>query len=199
MFVGGLVGVMFLLTVSERAAHGPILRGAPPLKRQMIYREAPRFTLISQDTERLSLRDLRGKMVLVNFIYTSCPDVCPLATAKFYRLQQLLQSGGLERQVFLLSITTDPTIDTPSVLKEYGSRYGADFSFWTFLTGAPEQITQAWEGFGVVVVSRARGDVDHTSMTFLLDRTGRIRLIYLGYGWREEDVVAQMTRLLEEG
>jgi protein SCO1/2 len=106
---------------------------------------------------------------------------------------------GLQGQVSLLSITTDPAIDTPSVLKEYGRRSGADFSFWAFLTGTSEQITQVWEGFGVVAVSRARGDVDHTSMTFLLDRTGRIRLIYLGYGWREEDMVTQMTKLLGEG
>lgn len=199
MFLGGLVSVALLWVVSEVLAHGSLHRGAPPLERQAIYRTAPRFALITQEGEQLTLRDLGGKVVLVNFVYTSCPDVCPLATAKFHRLQHLLRARGLQGQVFLLSITTDPAIDTPSVLKEYGRRSGVDFSFWTFLTGTSEQITQVWEGFGVVAVSRARGDVDHTSMTFLLDRTGRIRLIYLGYGWREEDMVAQMTTLLGEG
>lgn len=199
MSVGGLVGVLLLSAVSEPVAHGPAHRGTPPLARQAIYRQAPRFNLITQDGDRLALRDLWGKVVLVNFVYTSCPDVCPLATAKFQRLQHLLRARGLQSNVSLLSITTDPAVDTPSVLKEYGRRYGVDFSFWAFLTGAREQITRVWDGFGVVAVSRARGDIDHSSMAFLLDRTGRIRLIYLGYGWREEDVAVEMTRLLEEG
>ncbi len=171
--------------MSEVLAHGSLHRGAPPLKRQAIYRTAPRFALITQEGEQLTLRDLGGKVVLVNFVYTSCPDVCPLATAKFHPLQHLLRARGLQGQVSLLSITTDPAIDTPSVLKAYGLRSGADFSFWTFLTGAPEQVTRVWESFGVVAVARERGDIDHTSMAFLLDRTGRLCLIYLGCGWPE--------------
>ncbi|MFQ5881743.1 MAG: SCO family protein [Candidatus Methylomirabilales bacterium] len=100
--------------------------------------------------------------------------------------EHLVRVQGLQRQVYLLSISTDPAVDAPSVLKEYGRRYDADFSFWAFLTGAPVEMARAWERFGVVTVTRARGDVDHTSMTFLLDRAGRPRLIYLGCGWREE-------------
>ncbi|MFQ5657564.1 MAG: SCO family protein [Candidatus Methylomirabilales bacterium] len=199
IFLGGLVVVALLSAASKPLAHGPAHRGTPPLTRQAIYRQAPRFTLITQDGERLALRDLGGKVVLVNFIYTSCPDVCPIATAKFLRLQHLLQTQGLQGHISFLSITTDPAIDAPSVLKAYGRRYGADFSNWTFLTGGPEEITQVWEAFGVVAVSRARGDIDHSSMAFLLDRTGRIRLIYRGYGWDEEDVAAQVATLLEEG
>lgn len=173
-------------------------RGTPPAVRQEIYQRSPLFTLTTQDGERLALQDLTGRVVLINFIYTSCPDVCPVATAKFARLQRFIKGAGLEGQVFLLSITTDAEVDTPSVLKEYGRRYGAEFTHWAFLTGSRTELTQTRDAFGVVTVERARGDIDHTSMTFLLDRRGRIRLIYLGYGWQEEDVVADMATLLRQ-
>lgn len=185
-------------TDSLSLAHEPGNRGTPPLERQAIYHHAPRFALMTQEAERLALEDLRDKVVLVNFIYTSCPDVCPVATAKFRRVQQLARARGLEDQVFLLSISTDPTVDTPAVLTDYGHRYGADFSFWAFLTGPPDEVARVWDRFGVVAVVRGRGDIDHTSMSYLLDGRGRLRLIYLGYGWREEDVVADIVRLIQK-
>ncbi|MCZ6550855.1 MAG: SCO family protein [candidate division NC10 bacterium] len=199
MFLGGLMGLVLLWAGADGVAHGPPHRGLSPLTRQAIYDEPPRFTLITQGGERLAVQDLWGKVVLVNFIYTSCPDVCPLATAKFRRIQHLLRVWGLEKQVYLLSISTDPAIDTPAVLMAYGRRHRVDFSFWAFLTGSSGEVARVWDRFGVVAVARGRGDIDHSSMTFLLDRTGRLRLIYLGYGWREEDVAKDMAGLLEEG
>ncbi len=195
----GLVGLALLCGGADGLAHEPLQRGTPPLRQQAIYHRAPRFTLITQGGKQLALKDLSGKVVLVNFIYTSCPDVCPLATAKFRRIQQLLEARGLQTQVYLLSISTDPTVDTPAALRTYGRRYGADFSFWAFLTGTPGELARIWDRFGVVTVAQGRGDIDHTNMTFLLDRTGRIRLIYLGYGWREEDVAGDIATWLKRG
>ncbi|MFQ5896559.1 MAG: SCO family protein [Nitrospinota bacterium] len=198
--LGGLVGLAMLWAGGDGRAHDRRPhRGTPPLGRQAIYHEAPRFTLITQGGDRLGLEDLRGKVILVNFIYTSCPDVCPLATAKFRRVQRLLRARGLQGVVHLLSISTDPTLDSPAALAAYGRRHGADFSFWAFLTGPAGALARVWERFGVVAVARGRGDIDHTSMTFLLDRVGRFRLLYRGYGWREEDVVRDIARLLEQG
>jgi protein SCO1/2 len=194
---GGLVGLVVLWTVLPAASHGPAPhRGRAPVERQAIYREAPDFTLITQGGERLALADLYGKVVLVNFIYTSCPDVCPVATAKFRRIQELVRARGVARQVYLLSISADPAVDTPAVLEDYGRRHGADFASWAFLTGPAAQVARVWDRFGVVAVARGRGDIDHTSMTFLLDRGGKFRLVYLGHGWREEDVAADIARLL---
>ena len=193
------MGLVLLWAGADGVAHGPPHRGLSPLTRQAIYDEPPRFTLITQGGERLAVQDLWGKVVLVNFIYTSCPDVCPLATAKFRRIQHLLRLRGLEKQVYLLSISTDPAIDTPAVLMAYGRRYRVDFSFWAFLTGPSGEVARVWDRFGVVAIARGRGDIDHSSMTFLLDRTGRLRLIYLGYGWREEDVAGDIAKLLEKG
>ena len=76
---------------------------------------APAFTLVAQDERRLSLADLRGKAVVITFIYTTCADTCPLLTAKMAALQGRLGADFAPR-VFFVSITVDPERDTPAVL-----------------------------------------------------------------------------------
>src|SRR6266498_3510635 len=79
---------------------------------------APEFTLTTQDSQRLSLNELRGKVVAVTFIYATCADTCPLLTAKMASLQTRL-GADFGPKVFFVSITVDPERDTPDVLKLY--------------------------------------------------------------------------------
>src|SRR5437867_10049200 len=88
---------------------------------------APAFTLLAQDERRLSLADLRGKVVVLTFIYTTCADTCPLLTAKLAGLQGRLGADFGARVVFA-SVTIDPERDTPAVLKAYGIAHGARFN-----------------------------------------------------------------------
>src|SRR5919106_3845553 len=93
---------------------------------------APAFTLTTQDGRRLALEELRGKVVVVTFIYTSCADACPLLTAKMAALQDDLGSD-FGPKIFFLSITVDPERDTPEVLTRYAQVHGANLSSWAFL------------------------------------------------------------------
>ena len=86
---------------------------------------APEFTLTTQDGARLALRDLRGKVIAVTFIYASCVDTCPLLTAKLAGLQAKL-GGDFGARVFFASVTVDPERDTPEVLKRYARAHGAN-------------------------------------------------------------------------
>ena len=86
---------------------------------------APNFALTSQDGAEVTLAALRGKVVAVTFIYTSCPDVCPMLTDKLARVQDELGSD-FGTKVAFVSITTDPELDTPGVLKEYAAAFDAD-------------------------------------------------------------------------
>jgi len=70
--------------------------------------------------------------------------------------------------VFLLSVTTDPEVDRPKVLKSYAERYQAEFSNWSFLTGDVRALTAVWKNFGVKVERKARGLVNHTSLTAVI-------------------------------
>src|SRR5262245_52052060 len=90
---------------------------------------APELSLTTQDGQRLSLTELRGKVVAVTFIYASCTDTCPLLTAKMAGLQAAL-GADFGPKIFFLSITVDPERDTPAVLQRYAQAHGANFAGW---------------------------------------------------------------------
>src|SRR4029450_10607686 len=125
--------------------------------------KAPAFVLLDQEGNRFDSTTLRGKVVVLNFIFTTCTDVCPLFTANFAQLQRTLKNE--HANVFLVSVTPDPEVDSPNVLKSYAQRYGEDFQNWAFLTGSESQLKQVWKGFDVRVVKKGRGLVQHTSLT----------------------------------
>jgi len=86
--------------------------------------------------------------MVVAFAYTTCVDVCPLITAALRQIQIALTPEE-RTEVQLLTITTDPEIDSPKVLRAYAKRYGAEFENWAFLTGDPAVLAQVWKNFGV--------------------------------------------------
>lgn len=159
---------------------------------------APEFTLTSQDGNRLSLRDLRGKVVAVTFIYTSCADTCPLLTAKMAGLQARLGADFGPKVVFV-SITVDPERDTPEILKHYAETHGAKAAGWAFLTGAPTEIREVARRYGIYYKKTARGDVDHTFLTSLIDQSGTLRVQYLGVQFDPDELLRDLRTLLGEG
>lgn len=116
-----------------------------------IIKVAPNFTLINQDNETVSLLQFRGKVVLIGFIYTECPDqdFCILLSADMQKIQDRL-GNRLGEDVIMLSISFDPETDTPSVLKSYGEAHNANFEGWQFLTGDNESITAVINDYGVL-------------------------------------------------
>jgi protein SCO1/2 len=137
------------------------------------------FTLVDQNSREFKFSQLAGRALVVAFAYTTCPDVCPLITAALRQVQSGLTPDE-RTKVFLLTITTDPEIDAPKVLAGYGKRYGADLATWSFLTGDPAVLQKVWKNFGVGVKRKARGLVDHTPLTAVVDRQGRMRVAYIG-------------------
>lgn len=158
---------------------------------------APEFTLITQDSKQLSLRDLRGDVVAVTFIYASCTDTCPMLTAKLVALQRRLQPREAQK-VFFAAITVDPERDTVEVLKRYAGAHSADQGGWAFLTGTPAQIRAVARSYGVFYKKQAKGDVDHTFLTSLIDASGTLRVQYLGVRFDPDEFLADLRALLEE-
>jgi protein SCO1/2 len=158
---------------------------------------APGFALVSQDGAEVTLESLRGKVVAVAFIYTACPDVCPMLTDKMARVQDELGADFGSKVVFL-SITVDPERDTPAVLKEYAAALGANLAGWSFLTGKPAAIREVAHRYGVAVVPAAGGQIDHTLLTTLVDRRGVMRVQYLGYRFDEEEFRHDLQDLVSE-
>ena len=158
---------------------------------------APDFTLTSQNGGEVTLESLRGKVVAVTFIYTSCPDVCPMLTDKMARVQDEL-GADFGSKIAFLSISVDPEHDTPAVLKEYAEALGADLNGWSFLTGTPAAVREVAHRYGVAVAPAADGGVDHTLLTTLVDRQGTMRVQYLGYRFDPEEFRQDLLRLVNE-
>lgn len=166
---------------------------------------APGFSLTDQDNRKVSLEDLRGKVVLVSFIYTHCTTGCPLTTAKLASIHDELKGKDLH----IVSVTIDPAHDTPAVLKKYGQQYkGVDFRSWSFLTGTPEEISDVLLEYKISSEVRAKrgktGEVvsvsivDHALKTYLIDRKGTKRVEYWGQDFDPKVVIKDLTRVLGE-
>jgi len=192
-----LLGLLFLVLLPvDLHAHVP---GAPrevPPTSATPNTKAPEYVLLNQEGNRFDSTTLRGKVVVLNFIFTTCTDVCPLFTANLAELQRTLKNE--QNNIFLVSITTDPEVDSPKVLKSYAQRYGADFQNWAFLTGSESQLKQIWKGFDVRVIKKGRGLVQHTSLTTVIDRQGIRRFNFFGEKWPLKDLLRDTSALLEE-
>jgi protein SCO1 len=158
---------------------------------------APDFALTSQDGAPATLRELRGKVVAVTFIYTSCPDVCPMLTDKMARVQDEL-GADFGSKIAFLSISVDPEHDTPEVLREYAEALGANLAGWSFLTGSPAAVREVAHRYGVAVAPAADGQVDHTLLTTLVDRQGVMRVQYLGYRFDPDEFRHDLQGLVNE-
>ena len=157
---------------------------------------APEFTLTTEGGLRLSLAELRGKVLAVTFIYASCTDTCPLLTAKMAELQRRL-GRDFGPRVRFVSITVDPAVDTPEVLRGYARAHGADLQGWSFLTGTSAEIKDVVRRYGGYASKSASG-VDHLFITSLIDRQGMIRVQYLGYRFAPDEMLADLRALLYE-
>ena len=167
--------------------------------RLAVLRTAPDFTLTTQDGKTLRLADLRGKVVLVSFVFTTCNGSCPATTHRMSQVAQTLAKDHLADKVQLLSVTLDPKRDKPAVLRDYMRLYDVDAKHWTFLTGSPERIDKVLSDWGMWARPGANGQLDHPSRVFLLDGRGRIREIYNLDFFKPEWVREDVQLLLKEG
>jgi protein SCO1/2 len=194
------VRTLAAITAILLAVSTPVLAHFPiPPKKTNRGREAnqvpvPDFALIDQEGRRFRFADTRGKLVVATFVFTTCPDVCPLLTAKFAAIQRALREKKMD-DYLLLSITTDPERDTPAAMKTYAERYQADFAHWLFLTGPRNELARVWKGFGVTVRKTADGQAQHTALTTLIDRAGIRRVDYYTDKWNEKEILRDIATL----
>ncbi len=160
---------------------------------------APPVALIDAEEKPFRLDRLRGKAVVVSFIYTTCNGSCPATTHNLYRVQQALKEAGLwGRQVEFVSISLDPARDTPEVLRRYAKIYGTDPAAWHFLTGPPDRVSRVIASWGMWARVGPSGVLDHPSRIFLIDPRGRQREIYNLEFLTPEGVLQDVRTVLQE-
>ena len=137
-----------------------------------VGQSVPDFTLINQDRQRISLSQFRGKVVGVNFIYTSCvlPQFCYRVANHFSVVRDRLRDR-MGRDLVLLTVTFDPARDTPARLAQYASQWKADAKTWHFMTGSAPEVERVCGMFGVDFFAD-EGLMSHSVRTAVIDRQG---------------------------
>ena len=166
-------------------------------KRLPVIGPAPPFTLTSQDNKPVSLVDFHGKVVAVTFIYTGCPDICPLLTQKMVDVQDGLDAV-FGAKIAFVSISLDPEHDTPEVLKDYAQFWGAKPEGWSFLTGSLEAVRDVTRRYGVFFAKKEDGSVEHSQLTTLVDADGQMRVQYIGWRFNPDEFRHDLLSLVDK-
>lgn len=209
--------VLLILGAALPAAAGlalPVQAGhltMTEVERRMLDREkffqlfeaqsAPDFALQDAEGRPVGLAGLRGKAVVLHFIYASCPDVCPLHADLLARIQEMVNQTPMREQVSFVSITTDPEHDTPEVMRGFGEAHGLDPENWTFLTSGPErpdETVRLAKAYGLVFMPMPEGQQMHAVVTHVIDREGRLRAKFHGLEFDPTNLVLYLNALAHD-
>lgn len=192
------VGILSLLAVGAAAL--TLLFAKPASFRGTSYGEpypqAADFSLARANGETFRLSEQKGKIVLLFFGYTACPDVCPTTLAELNQVMGEL--GDKTRQVQVVFVSVDPERDTPEKIQEYVEHFNPNF---IGLSGNPDELQIIWNNYGVfrerVESQSAFGYIiNHTARTYLIDQNRNLRLSY-GFQTPVEDMVHDIEILLK--
>ncbi len=158
-------------------------------------RAAPDFSLRGSDGVELTLGRFRGKVVVLGFGFTSCPDVCPTTLGVLAQARKKLGAEGRELQV--VYITVDPERDDAERLRDYLGRFDPSFLGGT---GTAEELAAVRRDYGIAATRQtpeAGSGFAHSSYTYLIDRAGRLRAL-MPYGHSPDDYVHDLEILLKQ-
>jgi len=176
--VAGL-GIVLGTVLWLRLGPHPQFNGSPDGLNQ--YGSVPDFSLTDRSGNSVTLAQLRGRIWIADFIYTTCTDTCPLQTAMMAKLQE---EYAAQPDIQLVSITVDPERDTPQALTLYADKYQANAKRWYFLSGPRDRIVQLiQQGFHLAVAAipagaDSDGMIPHSPRFVLVDKEARIRGYY---------------------
>lgn len=137
---------------------------------------APALALRNYTGQSVHLSALRGKAVLVTFVYTHCPDVCPLMVSKLAAAQR--QLGPEARNLQIIAVTVDPKNDTPRAVTQFLAARGATGRM-DYLIGSVAQLLPVWKAWGIEVIVNKKGDAQsHSALVLGITSSGKIVVAY---------------------
>lgn len=161
------------------------------------------FSLLDHNNQKVVFPDeYLGKILLVGYVYTHCPDICPAITYNMRDVQQLVDDSS---NFTLISISFDPERDSPSILSDYAANYRLDTDSWSLLTGERKEVDDVLELLEISTVKtptrfledgKAIYFIDHTDRVTLIDREGNIRKQYIGSEFNPDEVAQDVNKLI---
>jgi len=162
------------------------------------------YNLINQDGDEVVFPEIIiGHITVMGFIYTNCPDICPMTTHNIYLTEKQLKEEGIENVKFV-ALSFDPDRDSPEVLKKFAAIRDLDFKSWTLLTGEITTVNELLKRFDVKAIktdesidedSNLEYSMMHTDRISLIDKNGRLRKNYKGSTLKIEEIVKDIKTL----
>ncbi len=199
----GVVAALVTAMVSPGWAHSPgeLASKLAAKERYMAVEETPFPDFVLEDAagRRVNSRDFLGKVMVLNFIYTKCPDECPLHSELIAEIQAGVNRTPMKDLVAFVSITTDPDNDTPEALRAYGPVHGLDGANWVFLTSKePDATRKLAADLRQKFTAREGGILQHALVTYLIGAKGRLRARYFGLKFDPANLIRHINGLLHE-
>jgi cytochrome oxidase Cu insertion factor (SCO1/SenC/PrrC family) len=185
-FIWGALGIVVLVVVAAGLWSVSEETGAPSSEDLPVLGRLPDFSLVERSGRPLTRDDLAGRVWVANFIFTSCRGVCPLLSSRMAKLRESL--ADIDPSVMSVSLSVDPTRDSPDVLRGYAERSGADPNDWLFATGDYAEVHRLiGEGFRLSVAEQSPEEagesgelITHSDRFVLVDEDSQIRGYYHG-------------------
>ncbi|MGB9729772.1 MAG: SCO family protein [Thermoprotei archaeon] len=187
------------------------------LRGNQIYnppKQAVDFRLVDQNGSVINLSDFKGKVIVLTFIYTHCPDICPVIVKHLVDAYDKLIQMGLKDQVVIVFVSVDPYGDNVTAMKEYSERFNASSLYFLtnntagLLTSSPSNLTDlrlVWNSYNIYVqinktsIEEGWYEVDHTTVVYIIDKNFRLRAALFGVPplWSTDDVVYDVNILIK--
>jgi protein SCO1 len=153
----------------------------------------PEIPMVNQAGQPVTFAKFRGKALLLTFVDSKCTEDCPIITARFQKVNQLLErEGQVWSSSHLLTVSIDPANDTPPVLRQYGLKYldndAQGFAHWSFVDLTAANLKKLATAFGVIYQPSKDGDIEHTMVTALVGPDGTVEQTWNGDDWDPKDV-----------
>jgi len=161
--------------------------------------QAPNFQLTDQFGKTISLSQFKGKPIILTFLYTHCPDQCPLTAEKLHTV--MLNLGSQAQNVAVLAVSTDPQRDTIAAALTFSKAHRM-LDYWHYLIGNHSQLSPIWSSYAVYAApaptpTTTGGSVSHTTAIYIIDKQGRER-VFLGGDATSAQITADLQILLKE-
>ena len=208
MMVGIAIITATVLWISQAHLQGSAIKmaSAMPTSSPPVLSKLIDFELANQDGRVMNRKSLLGRVQIINFIFTTCPGVCPLLTNRMKLIEK--NTRHLGDKIHFVSISVDPETDQPAVLKAYGEKHEVDFSRWDFLTGSLDSVKEVVVSGFKSAMNKTRVpasdeespdlmQITHGEHFVIVDPQGQLRAFKTANTMKEVEAIVELASKLQ--
>lgn len=186
--------VVLVVTLIQQHNSTPVSNGSGLQGTDLGGTPAPNFRLTDQFGKQISLQQFKGKPVVLTFLYTHCPDVCPLTAEHLH--STMLELGKDAHNVAVLAVSTDPKRDDTAAAMQFSQQHQMT-DYWHYLVGTPEQLSPVWSNYSISAQAQQQ-NINHSMALFVIDKQGRERVFLSTNDFTPVQLTADLKILLKE-